>query len=59
MARIKKTDGAYPLNIQLVARDDDPSFAQELRDYCLKHRYTLGDITYKVLRRFLDKKKQK
>lgn len=59
MARIKKTDGAYPLNIQLVARGDDPSFAQELRDYCLKHRYTLSDFTYKVLRRFLDKKKQK
>ena len=59
MARIKKTDGSYPISIQLVARDDDPSFAQELRDYCTKHRYTLSDITYKVLRRFLDKKKLK
>ena len=59
MARQKQSGGDYPLNIQISENINDPDFAREYREYCLKHRYTLSDLTYKVLRRFLDKKKLK
>ena len=59
MARPKISEGDYPLNIQITDNFNDPDFAREYREYCTKKRYNLSMLTYKILRRFLDKKKEK